>query len=87
MDNTHSRFSAKLVYIYFASIVLSEWEQYTKDLEQFDVSVGNVTVSWIHILYLNSTCVCAEEAWKHVSNFPKLAMKLSDILYIYAVIN
>jgi hypothetical protein len=45
IDNTFSRFSSKLVYFYLVTYVIDEWQRFTKDLQEFDISVENVTQS------------------------------------------
>ncbi|KAL3861727.1 hypothetical protein ACJMK2_007751, partial [Sinanodonta woodiana] len=40
IDNTLSRFSSKLVYMYLVTYVLSEWVQYAKELDDVDVTVS-----------------------------------------------
>ena len=45
MDNTFSRFSAKLVYFFLSTYVLEEWKRFTAELQEFDLSVYNFTVS------------------------------------------
>ena len=45
MDNTFSRFSSKLVYFFLSTYVLEEWKRFTAELQEFDLSVYNFTVS------------------------------------------
>ena len=45
MDNTFSRFSSKLVYFFLSSYIPEEWKKFTAELQQFDLSVHNFTVS------------------------------------------
>ncbi|KAJ8867843.1 hypothetical protein PR048_031648 [Dryococelus australis] len=45
IDNQFSRFAAKLVNIYITVIRYDKWDQYTKEVEELDLSVGNFTES------------------------------------------
>lgn len=45
IDNAFSRFSSKLVYVYFVAYVADEWHKYTEELKTFQISVNNFTVS------------------------------------------
>ncbi len=45
VDNTFSRFSSKLIYFYIVTYVVDEWHRFTKDLQEFDISIENATVS------------------------------------------
>ncbi|XP_063236546.1 transmembrane emp24 domain-containing protein 5 [Bacillus rossius redtenbacheri] len=45
VDNQFSRFAAKLVNIYITVIRYDKWDQYTKEVEELDLSVGNFTES------------------------------------------
>ncbi|KAG8229491.1 hypothetical protein J437_LFUL010066 [Ladona fulva] len=45
IDNQFSRFAAKLVNIYITVIRYDEWDKFSKELEELEISVQNFTVS------------------------------------------
>ncbi|XP_076648657.1 transmembrane emp24 domain-containing protein 5 [Halictus rubicundus] len=45
MDNTFSRFASRLVNLYISVIKYDEWDKYSKELEDLNVSVDNFTRS------------------------------------------
>ncbi|XP_064077846.1 transmembrane emp24 domain-containing protein 5-like [Macrobrachium nipponense] len=45
IDNQFSRFSGKLINLYMTTFRYDIWEQYTKELEELDISVNNFTHS------------------------------------------
>ena len=44
VDNTFSRFSSKLVYLYIITYVVADWQTFADEMKSFDGSVGNFTV-------------------------------------------
>ena len=44
MDNSFSRFSAKLVYFFMGSHIQQDWEQAAKDIEELEGIMGQFTV-------------------------------------------
>jgi len=55
IDNSFSRFSSKLVYVYIITYSLREWQQFSEQMESFDGSVGNSTQSlWVVDKNVNS---------------------------------
>jgi hypothetical protein len=44
MDNSFSRFTSKLVYLYIISWAEDEWANHAMEIADFAVSVENVTV-------------------------------------------
>lgn len=51
IDNQFSRFAAKLVNLYLTVVRPDRWDEFTKELEDMDLSVGNFTVSTIFLKY------------------------------------
>ena len=55
VDNSHSRFSSKVVFMYILAYDMKDWSKHDKDIEDFDDSVGNVTVSeCLNVYYVAS---------------------------------
>ncbi|XP_017892902.1 transmembrane emp24 domain-containing protein 6-like [Ceratina calcarata] len=49
IDNQFSRFAWKLVNLYITVIRYDEWDKYTKELEELNMSVENFTSAIIHV--------------------------------------
>ncbi|XP_022190343.2 transmembrane emp24 domain-containing protein 6 [Nilaparvata lugens] len=49
IDNQFSRFAEKLVNIYITVIRYDQWDEYSKEMEQLDVSVENFTQAIRHV--------------------------------------
>ncbi|KAL3861731.1 hypothetical protein ACJMK2_008039 [Sinanodonta woodiana] len=61
IDNTLSRFSSKLVYIYLVTYLHTEWTQYVQELEEVHVTVSSFTAS------INSVENSTNEAQQHLT--------------------
>ncbi|CAL1685024.1 unnamed protein product [Lasius platythorax] len=49
IDNQFSRFAAKLVNLYITVIRYDQWQQYTQELEELNLSVENFTNAIVHV--------------------------------------
>lgn len=45
IDNTFSRFTSKLVYLYLVTFVAEQWEKYAKEVQDISFTMENFTVS------------------------------------------